>query len=265
MAQNQDLLLLLDVIFSSKLCVLKYNTDLKQTGPDEVDFIKLKENIKVYVILRSSWPKHCVELLVVPFSEEHAAFVFRIEVRRARMRFKFTSSSQIRRHRLCYGRLPHRAQPCRDYRQECDVQLSTWILPTLVPPLWGDEGPDEPTVQSVLHYRLLFSKDESWTTVIMTTKWSSSVSADRSPIITHCAVFSYSWGAVTLSPLGTSATTGSIVPVQDERWVWSSRRNENWQWKPNFWEKTSPSTTLPTINPTWPGIESRPRRWKVDE
>jgi hypothetical protein len=57
---------------------------------------------------------------------------------------------------------------------------------------------------------------------------------------------------VRLSPIGTSATTCPIVPVPDDRcWsVWSSRWNENWQEKPKYSEKTCPSITFSTTNPT---------------
>jgi hypothetical protein len=52
---------------------------------------------------------------------------------------------------------------------------------------------------------------------------------------------------VKLRPLGTLATNWSIVPVPDDRWwwMWSSRWNENWQWKPNYSGKTCPSVTFP--------------------
>jgi hypothetical protein len=52
-------------------------------------------------------------------------------------------------------------------------------------------------------------------------------------------------GGVRLSPVGTSATNWPIVPAPDDRWwwVWSSRWNE-------YSEKTCPSTTLSTTNPT---------------
>jgi hypothetical protein len=57
---------------------------------------------------------------------------------------------------------------------------------------------------------------------------------------------------VALSPLGTSATIGHIVPAPDDRrWVWSSRWNENWQRKPKYSEKTRRSAILSTTNPTW--------------
>jgi hypothetical protein len=66
-----------------------------------------------------------------------------------------------------------------------------------------------------------------------------------------------SWGGVRLSPLGTSATNWPIVPAQDDRWwVWSSRWNENCQEKPKYTEKTYPSATLSTTNPTWPDLGS---------
>jgi hypothetical protein len=48
-----------------------------------------------------------------------------------------------------------------------------------------------------------------------------------------------------------------IVPAPDDRWwVRSSRWNENWQGKPKYSEKTCPSATLSTTNPTWPDLGS---------
>jgi hypothetical protein len=55
-----------------------------------------------------------------------------------------------------------------------------------------------------------------------------------------------SWGRVRLSPFG----TWPIVRASDDRWVWNSRWNENWQAKPMYSEKTCPNTTLSTTNPT---------------
>jgi hypothetical protein len=71
-----------------------------------------------------------------------------------------------------------------------------------------------------------------------------------------------SWSGVRLSPLGTSATNWPIVPAPDARWwcMWSSRWNENWQGKPQYSEKTFPSATLSTTNPTWPDLGSNPGR-----
>jgi hypothetical protein len=42
--------------------------------------------------------------------------------------------------------------------------------------------------------------------------------------------------------------------------VWSSRWNENWKGKPKYSEKTCPSATLFTTNPTWPDLGSNPGR-----
>jgi hypothetical protein len=57
---------------------------------------------------------------------------------------------------------------------------------------------------------------------------------------------------VRLSPLGTSVTNCPIVPAPDNRWwPWRSQWNENWQGRPKYWEKTCPSGTLSTTNPTW--------------
>jgi hypothetical protein len=72
--------------------------------------------------------------------------------------------------------------------------------------------------------------------------------------------FLVSWDWVRLSALATSATNWSIVTAPDDRWwVWSSRWNENWQGKPKYLEKTCPSATLSTTNPTYPDP-----RWNPD-
>jgi hypothetical protein len=59
-----------------------------------------------------------------------------------------------------------------------------------------------------------------------------------------------------LSSLGTADTVWPIVLAPDDRWLWSSRWNENWQGKPKYSEKTFPSATLSTTNPTWPDLGS---------
>jgi hypothetical protein len=76
--------------------------------------------------------------------------------------------------------------------------------------------------------------------------------------------FLVSWGGMRLSPLRASATNWPIVPAPDDRWIWSSQWNENWQRKPKYSEKICPSATLPTINPTWPDLDSNSGRrgWK---
>jgi hypothetical protein len=52
-----------------------------------------------------------------------------------------------------------------------------------------------------------------------------------------------------------------IVPAPDDRWwLWSSWWNEDWQGKPKYSEKTCPSATLSTTNPTWPDLRSNPGR-----
>jgi hypothetical protein len=75
-----------------------------------------------------------------------------------------------------------------------------------------------------------------------------------------CARNFWHWGAVTLRhPFFLSwvetdaATVWPIVPAQDDRWwwLWSNRLNANWQGKPKYSEKTCPSATLSTTNPTW--------------
>jgi hypothetical protein len=49
-----------------------------------------------------------------------------------------------------------------------------------------------------------------------------------------------------------------IVPAPDDRlwWFWRNWWNEYWQGKPKYSEKTCPSATLSTTNPTWldPGL-----------
>jgi hypothetical protein len=66
---------------------------------------------------------------------------------------------------------------------------------------------------------------------------------------------------VRLRPLGTSANNWLIVPAPDGKWwVWSGGWNENWQGKPKYSEKTCPSATLSTTNPTWPDLGSNPGR-----
>jgi hypothetical protein len=44
-----------------------------------------------------------------------------------------------------------------------------------------------------------------------------------------------------------------IVPASDDRrwWLWRNWWNEVWQGKPKYSEKTCPSATLSTTNPTW--------------
>jgi hypothetical protein len=50
-----------------------------------------------------------------------------------------------------------------------------------------------------------------------------------------------------------------IVPAPDDRWwLWSNWWNEDWQEKSKYSEKTCPSATLSTTNPTWPDLGSNP-------
>jgi hypothetical protein len=53
-----------------------------------------------------------------------------------------------------------------------------------------------------------------------------------------------------------------IVPAPDDRWwwLWSSWWNEDWQGKPKYSEKTCPSISFSTTNPTWPDLGSNPGR-----
>jgi hypothetical protein len=44
-----------------------------------------------------------------------------------------------------------------------------------------------------------------------------------------------------------------IIQAPDDRgWLWSNWWNEDWQGQPKYSEKTCPSATLSTTNPTWP-------------
>jgi hypothetical protein len=51
-----------------------------------------------------------------------------------------------------------------------------------------------------------------------------------------------------------------ILPAPGDRWgwLWSIWWNEDWQGKPKYSKKTSPSATLSTTNPTWPDPGSNP-------
>jgi hypothetical protein len=74
----------------------------------------------------------------------------------------------------------------------------------------------------------------------------------------ECPDFFFSWGE-------TESTWyyghWPIVPAPDDRWwLWSNRWNVNWQGKPKYLEKTCPSATLSTTNPTWPDLGSNPGR-----
>jgi hypothetical protein len=65
-----------------------------------------------------------------------------------------------------------------------------------------------------------------------------------------------------LSPLSTAATVWTTVPAPDDRrwWLLSNRWNANWQGKPKSSEKTCPSATFSTTNPTWLEPGSKPGR-----
>jgi hypothetical protein len=53
-----------------------------------------------------------------------------------------------------------------------------------------------------------------------------------------------------------------IVQTPDDGWgwLWSNWWNEDWQGKPKYSEKTCPSATVSTTNPTWPNPGSNPGR-----
>jgi hypothetical protein len=52
------------------------------------------------------------------------------------------------------------------------------------------------------------------------------------------------------------------VQAPDDRWgwLWSNWWTEDWQGKPKYLEKTCPSATLSTTNPTWPDSGSNSGR-----
>jgi hypothetical protein len=63
-----------------------------------------------------------------------------------------------------------------------------------------------------------------------------------------------------LGPLGTSATEWPIVPAPGDYDDGEFGRMKDWQGKPKYSEKTCPSATLSTKNPTWPDPGSNPGR-----
>jgi hypothetical protein len=68
-------------------------------------------------------------------------------------------------------------------------------------------------------------------------------------------------GGMRLSPFGTSVTNWpSVSDPNDIWWMVSSWWNENWQMRPQYSEKTSPSSTLSTTNPTIPDLGSNAGR-----
>jgi hypothetical protein len=78
--------------------------------------------------------------------------------------------------------------------------------------------------------------------------------------IVKATVFSVSWGGMRLGPLGTSATNWPILPAPNDRRVWSSRWNDNWQGKPKYSKKPFSTRALSTTNPTRPDLGSNPYR-----
>jgi hypothetical protein len=56
---------------------------------------------------------------------------------------------------------------------------------------------------------------------------------------------------------------GPIVSAPDDRWVWSNRWNKNWQGKPKYSEKASPSPLCPPQIPH--GIELRTPSWEAGD
>jgi hypothetical protein len=71
---------------------------------------------------------------------------------------------------------------------------------------------------------------------------------DECPVVTYRFFFNLCVGT-----LGTAATYWPIVSAPDDRrwWLWRNWWNEDWQGKPKYSEKTCPSATLSTTNPTW--------------
>jgi hypothetical protein len=69
--------------------------------------------------------------------------------------------------------------------------------------------------------------------------------------------FLTSLGGMRLSPCY-AGHCWPIAPAPDDRWwwLWSGWWNEDWQGKPKYSEKTCPSVTLSTTNPTWPDLGS---------
>jgi hypothetical protein len=76
-----------------------------------------------------------------------------------------------------------------------------------------------------------------------------------------CTLFFPFWGGVEpssllLRPLLMYCTSPDYYGC---RWEWSNRWND-WQEKPKYSEKTSPSASFSTTNPTWPDPGSNPGR-----
>jgi hypothetical protein len=67
-------------------------------------------------------------------------------------------------------------------------------------------------------------------------------------------------GGVQLGPLGTAATDWPTVACPGWLWWWRTWWDEDWQGKPKYSDKTCPSATLSTTNPTWPDPGSNPVR-----
>jgi hypothetical protein len=56
-------------------------------------------------------------------------------------------------------------------------------------------------------------------------------------------------------------TTGPIIQAVDDRCVWRSRWNENWQGKPKYLEKICFIAILFTTDPTQPDLGLNPGHW----
>jgi hypothetical protein len=103
------------------------------------------------------------------------------------------------------------------------------------------------------HYHQPFNKSSS------NTQYTAYVRKLMTQWTTFCRVGFFIASGVGLSPWY-YGHFWPIVPAPDDRWgwLWSNWRNEDWQGKPKYSEKTFPSATLSTTNPTWPDPGSNP-------
>jgi hypothetical protein len=105
---------------------------------------------------------------------------------------------------------------------------------------------------------VLWDSDPRMTALV---RVSSNFKRETNPLVREDFIL-VSWGGVGLNLLGTSVTNWPIEKASDDRLlVWSSRWMENWQRKPKHSEKTCPSATLSTTNPTWSDLCSNPSRY----
>jgi hypothetical protein len=81
----------------------------------------------------------------------------------------------------------------------------------------------------------------------------------------HTALFFFSLIRIVVGGVQTRSTrvVGRLLSYYAcPGWLWRWRIwwNEDWQGKPMYSEKTCPSATLSTINPTWPDPDANPDR-----